>query len=125
MKTFILSDSGRILSLAIGVALAGSGAGKLIEHSAGVAVGCIAMLLAVVLTVIALGTALDEHYGAAALSVVLLPCLAFLGMVGLGLLPHHGGGALMIAALAPVAFAARRHAAPERRPSGLAVARTT
>jgi hypothetical protein len=124
MKNFILSSAGRILSLAFGVALTGSGVSKLMHDSAGIAVGCLSLLLAVVLSVVALGTAIGEHFAEAALAVVLLPCLAFLGVVGLGLLSPTGGGPLVVAGLGALAFAARRRAAPERAHARLAVARS-
>jgi hypothetical protein len=124
MKTFILSGSGRILALAFGVALVGSGASKLINGTAGIAIGSIAVLLAIAFAVFALATAIEKHFDAAVLAVVLLPWLAFLGEVGLGLLPRSGAGLLVVAGGVAVAFAVRRRTAPARHPIGFTVARS-
>jgi len=125
MKTFILSDSGRILALAFGVALAGSGAGKLLDGTAAIAAGSISVLFAIVFAVVALATAVREHFSAAIFVIVLLPWLALLGEVGVGLMPRSGAAMLLVLGLAAFAFAMRRRTAPERHPGELAVTQST
>lgn len=124
MKTFILSSSGRILALAFGIALAGSGVSKLMDGTAGLAVGSIAVLITIALAVFALATAVEEHGEAATLTIVLLPWLAFLGEIGLGLMPRSGAGLLVIAGVIAVAFGALRRTAPEQHSAGFSVVRS-
>lgn len=125
MKKLLLSGSGRVLAVAFGIAIAGSGIGKLLDGEASIAVGSLAVIVAVALSVVALGTAISDHFEAAVLAVLTLPCFLFLGEIGCGLLSRDAAWPLVFAGFAFLAFAARRHASADQPSAELAVARST
>jgi hypothetical protein len=94
MKAFLLSVSGRILTVAFAIALASAGIGKLMGL-AGLGLSSVGVLVAIAISIVALTMAVEEHFRSAALTVVLLPWLLFVGEVGQGLLPRSGGYALV------------------------------
>ena len=125
MKNFILSGSGRILALAVGIVLAGNGAAKLLDAHTGLAVGSLAFLVGVALAVVALATAIEEHFEAAVMAIVTLPWALWLGVMGVALVPPSAAFLLVIAGLADIAFAARPRGAPEGHEPRLAIVRST
>lgn len=125
MKKLLLSGSGRVLALAFGIAIAGSGIGKLMDGEAGIAVSSLAVILAVALSVVALVTSITEHFEAAVITVLTLPWILFVAEIGCGQLSRDAGWPLVLVGSAFFAFAARRRVTADQPSVQLAVARST
>ncbi|HEY4118499.1 MAG TPA: hypothetical protein VGM56_11615, partial [Byssovorax sp.] len=116
MKNLLVSTPGRLLALAIGVAIGGGGLSKMVDGG-GLLIGSVTVLVAVAIMIVGLAESVEEHFGAAAVFIVVLPVLTFLGEVGVQLAPRALGWPLVVVALPFLAFAARaRASAPASQP---------
>jgi hypothetical protein len=116
MKAFLASVSGRILFAAFAFAIAGVGVAKLLGPGA-LGLAAITTFIGIAVAVFALATAIEEHPVPAALSVLILPWLLFLGELGQGLVSSSSAGyAMVIAGLASAALAMRPSPSSELAP---------
>jgi hypothetical protein len=116
MKNLLVSTPGRLLALAIGVAIGGGGLSKIVDGG-GLLIGSVTVLVAVAIMIVGLAESVEDHFGAAAVFIVVLPVLTFLGEVGVQLAPRALGWPLVVVALPFLAFAARaRASAPASQP---------
>ncbi|HEY4116773.1 MAG TPA: hypothetical protein VGM56_02905 [Byssovorax sp.] len=106
MKAFLSSTSGRVLLFGFAVAFAATGIAKLLGGPFELAAN-VAVFFAAATTVYALATAVSEHFGAAALVIVVLPWLTLLAEYEQQMLPPAAGYALVVVAAAGFAFALR------------------
>ncbi len=79
---------GRLLSVAITLALAGGGISGLMHDPMGIALMCVSLLGSVVITLIAIAMSISARTGFAVMSAVVLPLLFFLYAVGLQVTIH-------------------------------------
>jgi hypothetical protein len=80
---------GRLLSLAITVALAGGGISALMHDPMGIALMCVSLLGSVVLSLMAIALSISTRTAFAVLAAVVLPLLFFLYAVGLQVAIHN------------------------------------
>jgi hypothetical protein len=86
MDDFFRSMSGRIMLLSVAISLLGGGAAALVGHGEGATLVLSASLfLPIVMNIVALPQAIEEHWYHAVLAVILLPVLLFLWAVGAGI----------------------------------------
>lgn len=79
---------GRLLSLAITLALAGGGISALMHDPMGIALMCVSLLGSVVLTLIAIALSISNRTEFGVIAAVVLPLLFFLYAVGLQVAIH-------------------------------------
>lgn len=89
MNELSTTTHGRILSIAITVALMGGGIAATIHDSTGIALMCVSLLGGVVLTLVALAMAIEKRPAFSALCAIVLPLVFFLYAVGLTVSIHH------------------------------------
>ena len=92
MNELATTTHGRLLSVAITLALAGGGVAAMIHDPMGVALMCVALLGSVVLTLMALAMSISKNPGFAMLATIVLPFFFFLYAVGLTVSIHHKAG---------------------------------
>lgn len=120
MSNYAQSTSGRLLTLAVGVALLGGGAAALLGGSIAPVVLCSGLLGAIGCTILAVGLGIERFPFQTALSLICLPWGLFLYVLGQGVMAHArpDGGYLMLllaaAALARAAFVGANLAAPRQ-----------
>jgi hypothetical protein len=102
-ESFAASKQGRLQSAAFAVAMVGAAVWRSSDHTAGF--GALIIAFAMVLTLFALGTGLKDHFATVILLSITLPYLAFLGFIGMLLMPHDGIYALVLAAIGFVGWA--------------------
>jgi hypothetical protein len=87
MSDFFKSTAARLLALSVGIALVGGAASALMHHGDGsTLVFSASLFVPIVVNIVGLPSALEEHWFHAVLAVILLPVLLFLWVVGLGVL---------------------------------------
>lgn len=84
MNELSTTPHGRLLSIAIAVALLGGGISATIHDPMGVFVMCVSLLCSVVLTLTAIALSIEHRPAFGILAAVILPFLFFLYAVGLG-----------------------------------------
>lgn len=92
MNELATTSHGRLLSVAITLALAGGGIAAMIHDPMGVALMCVSLLGAVVLTLMALAMSISKSPGFAVVATIVLPLFFFLYAVGLTVSIHHKAG---------------------------------
>ncbi len=92
MNELATTSHGRLLSVAITLALAGGGIAAMIHDPMGVALMCVSLLGAVVLTLMALAMSISKSPGFAVVATIVLPLFFFLYAVGLTVSSHHKAG---------------------------------
>lgn len=92
MNELATTSHGRLLSVAITLALAGGGVAAMIHDPMGVALMCVSLLGAVVLTLMALAMSISKSPGFAVVATIVLPLFFFLYAVGLTVSIHHKVG---------------------------------
>jgi hypothetical protein len=121
MSDFFKSTGGRILALSVAIALLGGSAAVLMGTGEGSQILLAASLfIPIVMNIVGLPQTIEEHWGPAVLSVILLPMLLFLWAVGIAIIRayHHHALVSPFLALGLVALgvAARpAHEAPAAR----------
>lgn len=116
--SYFSTTSGRLLTLAAGIALTGGGLAALLGHSTGVALMCVSLLATIVTTIWAVAFGSEEAPGAAVLSIAVGPWLFFLHALSVGVameyLPSAGYGMALfgLLAFARAAFGPRTASAP-------------
>jgi hypothetical protein len=109
---FFRSMAGRILALSVAIALLGGSAAVLVGGGEGsLFLLAASLFLPVVMNIVGLPTAIEEHWTAAVLSVILLPVLLFLWAIGIAVIRAYHHHALVLpflaAGLAALVVAAR------------------
>lgn len=92
MNELATTSHGRLLSIAITLALAGGGISATIHDPMGIALMCVSLLGAVVLTLMALAMSISKRPAFAVVATVVLPLVFFLYAVGLTVSIHHKAG---------------------------------
>lgn len=110
MRDFSSSTAGRLMTLSLGVALTGGGVAAVIHSSASVPVMSFSLFVPVVMNIVGLPQALEEHWFQAVLSAILLPFGLFSYAVGAAVLAAYrpdAGYALIALGLGAFALALR------------------
>jgi hypothetical protein len=112
MNDFFKSTAARLLALSVGIALVGGAASALMQPGDGATILFSASLFVpVVVNVVGLPSAIEEHWSHAVMAVILLPWLLFLWVVALGVLrayyPPAFAYPFLVAGFAALAAAAR------------------
>jgi hypothetical protein len=89
MNELATTPHGRLLSLAMTIALAGGGIASTIHDPMGVALMCVSLLASIVLSLLAIVLSIDSRPSFGVLSIILLPFLLFLYVIGLTVGTHH------------------------------------
>ena len=116
--SYFSTTSGRLLTLAAGIALTGGGLAALVGHSTGIVLMCVSLLATIVTTIWAVAFGSDEAPGAAILAIAVGPWLFFLHALAVGVsmeyLPSAGYAMALIGllALSRAAFGPRKANAP-------------
>lgn len=123
MGEFLKSFTGRLVALSVGITLVGGGASALMHHGVEATfVMCLSLFAPLVVNMVGLPRAFEEHWEAAVISMVVLPWLFLLWAVGVGVMREFHpelGVPFIVAGLASFAVAAwPAHRAP------LVIART-
>ncbi len=122
--SYLRTDSGRLFTMAAGIALTGGGIATLVGGSGAVPIMCFSLLLTILTSLFAAGISSNTSTGSVITVIVAGPFAFFLYVLGLGLAIEHAPqagyafGILGALALARVAFVndARPSTAREQHP---------
>ncbi|MEO5725735.1 MAG: hypothetical protein ABI134_29650 [Byssovorax sp.] len=89
IMSYLRTGSGRLFTMAAGIALTGGGIAALVGGGLGVAIMCVALLLTIVTSLFAAGLGSDESAEPVILIIITAPWAFFLYVLGLGLAIEH------------------------------------
>ena len=108
--SYLQTGSGRLITMAVGIALTGGGVAALVGGHVAVGIMCVTLLLSIVVSLFAAGLGSDKSAESVILFIATAPWALFLYVLGLGLAIEHAPqvgyalGALGALALARAAF---------------------